>query len=100
MRAHVRRLRNDVIDDLVDRYDTTAEVVESLNPVQRFPHTTVHYQVADLRALPAAWRHAFGLVVEIITVQALPDPPRRQAIENIAGLVAAEGTPARPRRRS
>jgi hypothetical protein len=31
-------------------------------------------------------------VVEIITVQALPDPPRRQAIKNIAGLVAAEGT--------
>jgi SAM-dependent methyltransferase len=59
---------------------------------QRFPHTMVHYQVADLLALPAAWRHAFGLVVEIITVQALPDPPRRQAIENIAGLVATEGT--------
>ena len=52
----------------------------------------VHYQVADLLALPAAWRRAFGLVVEIITVQALPDPPRRQAIENIAGLVATEGT--------
>ena len=59
---------------------------------QRFPHTMVHYQVADLLALPTAWRHAFGLVVEIITVQALPDPPRRQAIENIAGLVATEGT--------
>jgi hypothetical protein len=62
------------------------------NAGQRFPHTAVHYQVADLLALPAGWRHAFGLVVEIITVQALPDPPRRQAIENIAGLVAAEGT--------
>ena len=51
----------------------------------------VHYQVAELLALPAAWRHAFDLVVEIITVQALLDPPRRQAIENIASLVAAEG---------
>jgi SAM-dependent methyltransferase len=59
---------------------------------QRFPHTTVDYQVADLLALPSAWRHAFDLVVEIITVQALPDPPRRQAIETIAGLVAADGT--------
>jgi SAM-dependent methyltransferase len=59
---------------------------------QHFPHTVVHYQVADLLALPAAWRHTFDLVVEIITVQALPDPPRRQAIKNIAGLVAAEGT--------
>ena len=58
---------------------------------QRVPHTMIHYQVAELLALPAAWRHAADLVVEIITVQALPDPPRRQAIENIASLVAAEG---------
>ncbi len=59
---------------------------------QRFPHTMVHYQVADLLALSAAWRHAFGLVVEIITVQALPDLARRQAIKNVASLVATEGT--------
>lgn len=59
---------------------------------ERFPHTAVDYQVADLLAPPAAWRHAFDLVVEIITVQALPDPPRRQAIANIARLVAPGGT--------
>jgi len=29
---------------------------------QRFPHTMVHYQVAELLSLPAAWRHAFDLV--------------------------------------
>ena len=31
-------------------------------------------------------------LLEIITVQALPDPLRRQDSENIAGLVAAECT--------
>jgi hypothetical protein len=31
-------------------------------------------------------------VVEIITVQALPDPPRRQAITNVSRLVAPRGT--------
>jgi hypothetical protein len=35
---------------------------------------------------------AFDLVVEIITVQALPDPPRREAIVNVGRLVAAGGT--------
>jgi hypothetical protein len=36
--------------------------------------------------------HGFDLVAEIITVQALPDPPRRQAITNIGRLVAPGGT--------
>lgn len=35
---------------------------------------------------------AFDLVVEIITVQALPNPPRRQAITNIGRLVGTDGT--------
>jgi hypothetical protein len=38
------------------------------------------------------WLHAFDLVVEIITVQALPDPPRRQAIVNVGRLAAPGGT--------
>jgi pimeloyl-ACP methyl ester carboxylesterase len=59
---------------------------------QRFPGSTVHYVVADLLHLPDKWWGAFDLVVEIITVQALPDPPRRQAIVNVGRLVAAGGT--------
>jgi hypothetical protein len=35
---------------------------------------------------------AFDLVIEIITVQALPDPPRRQAIVNVSRLVGPGGT--------
>ena len=58
---------------------------------ERHPGTPVDYRVADLLDLPAAWRHAFDLVVEIFTIQALPDPPRDRAIAGVAGLVAPGG---------
>ncbi len=59
---------------------------------QRYPGSAVRYQAADLLNLPGEWRHAFDLVVEIITVQALPDPPQRQAIANVGRLVRPGGT--------
>lgn len=59
---------------------------------QRHPGTPVEYVVADLLRPPAAWSKAFDLVVEIITVQALPEPSRRSAIVNIGRLVAPGGT--------
>jgi hypothetical protein len=34
----------------------------------------------------------YDLVIEIITVQALPDPPRRQAIANVSRLVGSGRT--------
>jgi SAM-dependent methyltransferase len=55
------------------------------------PDTSVEYVTADLLELPADWHQAFDLVVEVWTVQALPDPPRTQAIEAIASLVAPGG---------
>lgn len=59
---------------------------------QRHPGSAVAYLAADLLDLPEQWLRAFDLVVEIITVQALPEPPRRQAIANISRLVAPAGT--------
>jgi SAM-dependent methyltransferase len=59
---------------------------------QRFPGSAVRYVVADLLDYPQAWLRAYDLVIEIITVQALPDPPRRQAITNVSRLVAPGGT--------
>lgn len=59
---------------------------------QRFPGSAVSYVVADLLDLPAAWLGAFDFVVEHITVQALPEPPRAQAIAAVSSLVAAGGT--------
>lgn len=55
------------------------------------PDTRVEYVTADLLALPSGWHQAFDLVVEVWTVQALPDPPRTHAIEAIASLVAPGG---------
>jgi SAM-dependent methyltransferase len=76
-------------------YDTVGfDIAETAIRVarQRFPDSPVHYLTADLLDLPARWRRSFDLVVEIITVQALPDPPRRQAIVNVGRLVAPGGT--------
>lgn len=59
---------------------------------RRFPGSAVQYEVADVLAPPAAWHQAFDLVVESLILQALPDPPRRDAIVRIGGLVAPGGT--------
>ncbi|HMJ37598.1 MAG TPA: class I SAM-dependent methyltransferase [Baekduia sp.] len=59
---------------------------------ERHPDSRVEYVAADLLDLPAEWIGAFDLVVEIMTVQALPDPPRRAAIASVARLVAPGGT--------
>src|SRR5439155_12344874 len=47
---------------------------------RRFPESTVRYLVADLLDPPDEWPESFDLVVEIMTVQSLPDPERSQAI--------------------
>jgi SAM-dependent methyltransferase len=59
---------------------------------ERNPDSPVDYVTADLRELPDEWLGAFDLVVEIITVQALPEPLRSSAIANIARLTAPAGT--------
>ena len=59
---------------------------------RRHPQSSVDYRVADLLALPNEWRAAFDLVVEIFTLQALPDPPRTAAAAGVRSLVAPGGT--------
>jgi SAM-dependent methyltransferase len=59
---------------------------------RRFPGSAVRYEVADLLHPPAAWNQAFHLVVESLILQALPDPPRRDAIARLGSLVAPGGT--------
>ncbi|MCU7728993.1 class I SAM-dependent methyltransferase [Actinoplanes sp. KI2] len=58
---------------------------------ERRPESAVTYVVADLLDLPAGWRHAFDLVVEIITVQALPPARQPEAAAAVAGLLAPGG---------
>lgn len=59
---------------------------------ERHPDSDVDYRVADLLDLPEEWAGAFDLVVEIFTVQALPDPPRTAAVRSVRRLVAPGGT--------
>jgi SAM-dependent methyltransferase len=59
---------------------------------QRWPASTVRYLAADLLAPPAQWREAFDLVVEVITVQALPEALHPAAITSISHFVAPGGT--------
>jgi SAM-dependent methyltransferase len=66
---------------------------------QRFPASKVCYITADVLDLPARWVHGFDVVVEIITVQAMPDPPRRQAITDLGRLVPRRDTISHCRRR-
>jgi pimeloyl-ACP methyl ester carboxylesterase/SAM-dependent methyltransferase len=76
-------------------YDTLAFDIAPTAVAQarrRFPSSTVDYQVGDLLDLPADWLGAFDLVVEVYTVQALPDPPRAVAIQQVTRLVAPGGT--------
>jgi SAM-dependent methyltransferase len=59
---------------------------------RRHPGTSVRYVAANLLDLPVHWRHAFDLVVESLTLQAMPDPPRNSAIRNVGEPVAPGGT--------
>lgn len=60
--------------------------------VERHPGSRVHYEVADLLALPSAWRGGFDLVLESLTVQSLPVALHGRAIANVRSLVAPGGT--------
>ena len=76
-------------------FDTTAfDISQSAVDQARKRHagSAVHYRQADLLDPPAEWTHAFDFVVESLTVQALPDPPRRQAIAQVPRLVGPGGT--------
>jgi SAM-dependent methyltransferase len=59
---------------------------------RRYPGSAVRYSTADLLHPPGAWHQAFDLVVESMTLQALPDPPRDAAIARVGTLVALGGT--------
>ncbi|RLP87509.1 class I SAM-dependent methyltransferase [Micromonospora sp. BL4] len=58
----------------------------------RHPGSTVDYRVADVLDPPPAWRRSFDLVVESMTVQALPAEIRAAAIGAVGELVAPGGT--------
>jgi SAM-dependent methyltransferase len=58
---------------------------------ERYPSSAVNYVVADLLDPPSEWAGAFGLVLESITVQAMPLSVRTTAIAHVGQLVAPGG---------
>ena len=58
---------------------------------ERFPDSTVDYQVADMFAPPNDWIQAFDFVLEVNIVQALPLSWRERAIIAEAQFVAPNG---------
>ncbi len=75
-------------------YDTTGFDVSDTAIRQtraRYPESGVQYAQADLLHPPGEWRQAFDLVVEIITIQAMPRAVRQAAIRNVASFVAPGG---------
>jgi SAM-dependent methyltransferase len=71
-------------------FDVSATAVAAAR--RRHPATRVHYRAADLLDLPAQWRGAFDLVVESMTVQALPPSHRSAATAAVSATVAPGGT--------
>jgi hypothetical protein len=58
---------------------------------KRFPQSRVDYRAADLFRAPSEWRKAFDLVLELYTLQALPQELRLDAARGIADFVAPQG---------
>jgi 2-polyprenyl-3-methyl-5-hydroxy-6-metoxy-1,4-benzoquinol methylase len=59
---------------------------------ERFRETGVDFLAADLLDLPPEWVGAFDLVVEIYTIQAVPEPPRTDIASGVRALVAPGGS--------
>jgi SAM-dependent methyltransferase len=74
----------------VKAFDVSTRAIEWCR--RRFTNSQVDYQVADVLSLPAAWREAFDLVVEIYTLQVLPPELRATATAQLAACVAPGGT--------
>jgi SAM-dependent methyltransferase len=71
-------------------FDISATAVRTAR--RRHPGSAVRYDTANLLSLPAGWLESFDLVVESLTLQAMPDPPRARAIASVGRLVAPGGT--------
>lgn len=74
----------------VTAFDVSPTAIERCR--ERFPESTVTYRVSDLFDPPDDWTRSFGFVLESYTLQTLPRPERRAAVEAIAEFVAPGGT--------
>lgn len=73
----------------VTAFDVSARAIDWCR--QRFAHSPVDYQVADLLTLPTAWRGGFDFVFEAYTLQVLPAELRTAACHGLSDCVASGG---------
>jgi SAM-dependent methyltransferase len=74
----------------VTAFDISARAIDWCR--RRYPNSKVDYAVADLFELPAEWREAFYLVVEVNTLQVLPPELRPAAISAMVNCVTRGGS--------
>lgn len=74
----------------VTAFDVSPTAIEACRG--RFPESNADYRVADLFEPPTEWSRAFDFVLESYTLQVLPGPERRRAIDVVADFVAPGGT--------
>ncbi|MGB1287848.1 MAG: class I SAM-dependent methyltransferase [Aggregatilineales bacterium] len=58
---------------------------------ERFPDSTVDYQVANLLDPPDEWHQRFDVIFECYTIQALPIQLREDALRGLASLLVPDG---------
>ena len=73
----------------VTAFDISAKAIDCCK--RRYPNSKVDYVVADLFELPAEWREAFHLVLEVNTLQVLPSELRPAAIYAMVNCVTRSG---------
>ncbi|TAE61118.1 MAG: class I SAM-dependent methyltransferase [Nostocales cyanobacterium] len=74
----------------VTAFDISPSAIEWCK--QRFPDSSVNYQVADLLNPPSEWKQNFDFILESYTLQSLPPSLSNQAIDIIAKFLSAQGT--------
>ena len=75
----------------VTAFDVSPEAIAWCQ--RRFPDSPVRYTVANALALPEEWSGQFDLIVEIYTLQSLPDQVlREQVAANFARCIALSGS--------
>lgn len=75
----------------VTAFDISPEAVAWCK--RRFPGSQVRYAVANALELPDEWSGRFDLIIEIYTLQSLPEMALRQQVAaNLARCVAANGS--------
>jgi SAM-dependent methyltransferase len=73
----------------VTAFDLSATAVDWAR--DRFADLGVTWDVGDLLDLPSSYTQSFGLVVEVRTIQSLPEDLRPAALAAVAGTVAPGG---------